>query len=53
MFPGLILDNQGYKVSTAENKDCADALADMNLRWAYISEGTFSHDDAQSLIFRY
>ena len=27
----------------ADNEDCENALADLSLRWAHMSEGTFSH----------
>ena len=50
IFTGRILDSpgcKGCKVSSHEQlrlrSDCADAQADLSLRWAHISEGTFSH----------
>ena len=41
------LDSQRYKVSSCGQRrlwsDCADAQADLSLRWAHMSEDTFSH----------
>ena len=40
-----ILDSQGYKVSSCAERrhwsDCVDTLANSNLRWAHLSEGSF------------
>ena len=33
--------------------DCADAQVDLNLRWVYMSEGTFSHLEAPILLFSF
>ena len=49
---------KGCKVSSCVQRrllsDCADAQADLSLRWAHISEGTFSHLAAQlSLVLWY
>ena len=42
-----ILDSQGCKVSSCGRRrlwaDCANAQADLSLRWAHVSECTFSH----------
>ena len=51
IFPGRILDSQGCKVSSCRQRgpwaDCADAQADLNLRWAHTSEGSFFHVETQ------
>ena len=50
IFTGRILDSQGCKVSPCGQRrlksDCADAQADLSLRWAHISEGTFFHNES-------
>ena len=42
-----VLDSQGCKVSSSVRRrlwlDCADALADLSLLWAHISEGALSN----------
>ena len=52
IFTGQILDSQWSKVSSCGQRrlwsDCADAQADLSLRWAHGSEGTFS--DVAALI---
>ena len=52
-FPGRILDSQGCKASSCGQRrlkpGCADAQAGMSLRWADISEGTFTHATAQMI----
>ena len=51
IFTGCILDSRRCKVSSREQRrlwsDCADAQADLSLRWANMSESTFSHLYAQ------
>ena len=46
IFTERILDSQGRKFSLCRQRrllsDCADAQADLSLRWAHMSEGTFS-----------
>ena len=46
IFTGRIFNSQGCKVSSCEQRrlrsDCADAQADLSLRWAHTSDGTFS-----------
>ena len=46
IFTERILDSQGCKVSSCGQRrllsDCADG-SDLSLRWAHMSEGTFSH----------
>ena len=46
IFAGSILDSQGCKVSSSRKQslwsDCADAQADLSIRWVHMSEGTFS-----------
>ena len=34
------------------DQTCADAQADLNLRWAHMSDGTLSHGGAQSACFK-
>ena len=45
IFTGCILDSQGCKDSSCGQRrlwsDCADAQADLSLRWALMSEGMF------------
>ena len=45
IFNWRILDSQGCKVSSCGQRrlisDCADAQADMSLRWAHMSNSTF------------
>ena len=54
IFTGRILERQGYNVCSCEQRrlrsDCADAQADLSLRWLHVSEGTFSHFAAQILV---
>ena len=44
---GRILDSQVSKVSSCGQQrlrsDCADVHAELSLRWARMTEGTFSH----------
>ena len=51
IFTGRFLDSQVCNVSLCGQRklwsDCADAQADLSLRWAHISEGTFSHVGAR------
>ena len=50
-FTGRILDSQGCRLSSYGQRklwsDCADAQADLSLRWEHISEGTFSYFTAK------
>ena len=47
IFTGLFLEIQGCKVSSCGQRrlrsDCADAQADLSLRWRHMSEDTVSH----------
>ena len=47
IFTVRILHSQGCKVSSCGQRrlksDCADAQADLSLRWAHMREGTFTH----------
>ena len=38
------------KCFIASGPDCMDAQADLSLRWAHMSEGMFSHVEAQFLL---
>ena len=52
-FTVRILDSQGCEVSSCRQRrlwsDCADVQSDLSLRWAHMSDGTFS-DIAAHLI---
>ena len=45
LFTRLVLNTQGRRVASSSQKDSSQA--DLNLRWARMVEGTFSHVAAQ------
>ena len=53
IFTGRIFDSQGGKISSCGLwrlwSDCADAQADLSLRWAYMSDSTFSDVTAHKI----
>ena len=50
IWTGRILDSRGCKVSSCGQRrlwsDCANAQADLSLRWAHMSDGRCSHVEA-------
>ena len=51
IFTWRILDNQGFKVSSCEQRsDYTDPQANLSLRWAHTSEGMVSHFVTQLIV---